>query len=332
MDFPRDAQDRLAQHSSFDPPPGATINPMHQPTFDPGLTQKFTRPLRRAINKDGTFNVRRRGTTWRDTNAYLFLINMHWAGFFACVLAGYCVVNTLFALVYYALGPEQLQGGHAQTNFGHFLNSFFFSAQTLTTVGYGGISPKGTAANVVAAFEAIVGLMGFALATGLLFGRVARPSARIGFSGKMLIAAYQEGTSLQFRIVNKRANNLMELEAKVMLMVLGGTPGNVKRDYIVLNLERPSVYFFPLTWTIVHPIDEQSPLYGKTAADLERLQAEVLILIKGFDDTFSQTVHARYSYRYDEIVWGAQFVPAFDVDEQGEIVLEVNKVGAMSAG
>ena len=303
---------------------------MEKPTFDPGLTQKFTVPLRRAINKDGSFNVHRRGTTWRDTNGYLYLINMPWFGFFTSVLVGYFAVNTLFALVYYALGPEQLQGADAPTNFAHFLNSFFFSAHTLTTVGYGSISPKGIAANFVAAFEAMVGLMGFALATGLLWGRVSRPSAHIGFSKKMIIAPYQDGTSLQFRIVNLRTNNLMELEARVMLMVVEGSPGNLKRDYKVLRLERSSVYFFPLTWTIVHPIDEHSPFHGKTAADLESLEAEILILIKGFDDTFSQTVHARYSYRYDEIVWGARYAPAFDVDEHGDIVLEVGKVGAMS--
>lgn len=288
---------------------------MNQPTFDPGLTQKFTAPLRRVINKDGSFNVHRRGTTWRDINGYLYLIDMPWPGFFACVLGGYFVVNTLFALVYYALGPDQMQGGaDAATNMANFLNSFFFSAQTLTTVGYGRISPKGTAANIVAALEAMTGLMGFALATGLLFGRVSRPSARIGYSERMVIAPYGDATSLQFRVVNKRTNTLMELEAKVMLMTVEGKPGNLKRDYRVLKLERNNVYFFPLTWTIVHPIDEHSPFHGKTADDLERLQAEILILIKGFDDTFSQTVHSRYSYRYDEIVWGARFAPAFDVD------------------
>jgi len=306
---------------------------MDHPTFDPGLTQKFTAPLRRVINKDGTFNVHRRGTTWRDINGYLYLINMPWPGFFACVLVGYFVVNTLFALVYYVLGPDQLQGGaDATTGLAHFLNAFFFSAQTLTTVGYGKISPAGTAANVVAALEAMTGLMGFALATGLLFGRVSRPSARIGYSDRMVIAPYLDGTSLQFRVVNKRTNTLMELEAKVMLMTVEGQPGNLKRDYRVLKLERHNVYFFPLTWTIVHPIDEHSPLYGKTADDLDRLQAEILILIKGFDDTFSQTVHSRYSYRYDEIVWGARFAPAFDVDEAGAIVLEVDQVGALAAG
>src|SRR4029077_16404303 len=103
-------------------------------------------------------------------------------------------------------------------------------------------------------------------------------------------------------------------EAKVMLMTVEGDGPESKRIYNVLKLERPSVYFFPLTWTIVHPIDRDSPFHGKTAADLEKLQAEVLILIKGFDDPFSQTVHSRYSYRYDEITWGAHFTPAFHVD------------------
>jgi len=183
----------------------------------------------------------------------------------------------------------------------------------------------------VAAIEAMVGLMGFALATGLLYGRVSRPSARIGYSPNMLIAPYQDGASLQFRVVNQRENTLMELDAIVTLMTVVGPPGNLRREFSPLKLERRMVYFLPLTWTIVHPIDQDSPLYGKTHADLERLQAEMIILIKGFDDTFSQTVHSRYSYRYDEIVWGARFTPAFTIDPEGDIVLEVDKVGALAA-
>ncbi len=304
---------------------------MNKPTFDPGLTQKFTAPLRRAINKDGSFNVHRRGTTWRDVHPYLYLINVPWYGFFAFVFLGYLAMNTLFALTYYSFGPGQLQGGDAPTEFARFLNSFFFSAHTLTTVGYGSISPKGTAANIVAAIEAMVGLMGFALATGLLFGRVSRPSARIGYSEKVVIAPYLDGAALQFRVVNKRRNTLMELQAQVLLLTVEGAAGDFRGTYKLLSLERPGVLFFPLTWTIVHPIDEQSPLYGKTAADLAALQAEVLILIKGFDDTFSQTVHSRYSYRYDEIVWGARFTPAFQIDGEGDLVLDVDKVGALAA-
>lgn len=303
---------------------------MEKPTFDPGLTQKYTGAIRRTINKDGSFNVHRRGATWRDVNAYLYLINVPWPAFLGIIFAAYLAVNTLFALLYYSLGPNQLQGAAAPNELSHFLNSFFFSAQTLTTVGYGSISPRGTAASTVAALEAMVGLMGFALATGLLFGRVSRPSARIGYSEKMTVTPYLDGASLQFRVVNQRANNLMELEAKVLFMTVEGPPGHLRRDYKVLRLERHSVFFFPLTWTIVHPIDEHSPLHGKTAQDLERLQAEILILIKGFDDTFSQTVHSRYSYRYDEITWGARFIPAFDTDAQGGLVLEVNKVGALA--
>jgi inward rectifier potassium channel len=300
---------------------------MNKPSFDPGLTQQFTGNLLRAINKDGSFNVQRRGGTWRDIHPYLHLINVSWPAFFGLVLLGYVIVNTIFAVLYFDLAPGQLQGVDAPTAFGRFMNSFFFSAHTLTTVGYGNIAPSGMMANTLAAFEAMVGLMGFALATGLLFGRVSKPSAKIGFSERMLVAPYQDRASLQFRIVNLRSNVLIEMQASVMLMTVQGPPGQLTRKFETLALERDRIYFFPLTWTVVHPIDESSPLLGKTAAELEKLQAEVLILIKGFDDTFSQTVNARYSYRYDELAWGARFSPAFQIDKSGQMVLDVNQVG-----
>jgi inward rectifier potassium channel len=228
------------------------------------------------------------------------------------------------------LGAGQLQGADAPTEWGRFLNTFFFSSHTLSTVGYGNISPKGTAANVVASFEALVGVLGFAVATGLLFGRVSRPSAKIGFSESMVVAPYQDGSSLQFRVVNRRANSLMELEARLLLMTVETGNGEHRRSYHMLRLEREQVLFLPLTWTIVHPIDAESPLWGKSAEDLDRLQAEVLILIKGYDDTFSQTVLVRHSYRHDEIVWGSRFAPAFSVDSEGDLVLELRKVGELA--
>ncbi len=293
-----------------------------KPSFDPGLTQQVTGNLRRAINKDGSFNVDRQGVTWRNIHPYLHLINASWPMFLGIVMVAYILVNSIFALIYFLLGPGHLIGGDSATGWGRFLNDFFFSAHTLTTVGYGNVAPGTIAANSVAAFEAFVGLMGFALATGVLFGRVSRPSAKIGFSENLLVAPYQQGTSLQWRIVNLRSNVLLELSASAMLMTVEGG----QRRYQILNLERSNVYFFPLTWTIVHPIDETSPVYGKTAAELEVLQAEVLILIKAFDDTFSQMVNSRYSYRYDEMVWGAKFSPAFHIDESGNMVLDVNLV------
>jgi inward rectifier potassium channel len=303
---------------------------MQKPTFDPGLTQQYSGVIRRTINKDGQFNVRREGTSWRDVHPYLRLISMPWPGFLGVLFVSFLVLNTLFATGYYLLGAKQLRGGIAADVGGEFMNDFFFSAQTLTTVGYGTISPQGLGANHLAAFEAMCGLMSFAFATSLLYGRVSRPSARISFSSKMAMAPYMDGTSLQFRIVNRRANSLMELQARVLLMEVEGPPGAQRRTFNALKLERDEILFFPLTWTIVHPIDQDSPLYGKTAADLERLQAEILVQIKGYDDTFSQAVHSRYSYRYDEIVWGARFTPAFHIDTDGDWVVEVDKVGAFA--
>jgi inward rectifier potassium channel len=303
---------------------------MEQPSFDPGLTQQFSNPLRRAINKDGTFNVRRRGASWRAFHPWLALVNMSWTGFAAVLGLAWLTVNTGFAFVYFKLDPGELQGVSTASAARRFLDDFFFSAQTLTTVGYGGMVPRGVLANFVASTEALLGLMAFAVGTGLLLARASRPSARIRFSPNALIAPYQNGVSLQFRIVNERRNNLMELEARVLLMTVAPADGVLKRRYDVLQLERKGVIFFPLTWTIVHPIDESSPLSGKTAADLERLQAELLILIKGFDDTFSQTVNARYSYRFDEIVWNARFAPAFHIDEEGDMILDLERVGAVA--
>lgn len=303
---------------------------MQTTSFDPGFTQKYGAPLRRLINKDGTFNVHRRGSTWKDAHLYLYLVAMPWWRFLIVISIAYVIVNLVFAGAYYSLGAGQLRGPDAQTASGRFANAFFFSAQTLTTVGYGSIAPLGITANALAAFEALVGLMAFALGTGLLVGRVSRPSARIGFSERMLIAPYRDGTGLQFRIVNKRANMLMELQASVVLMLVENSPEGPVRRYHILGLERETVSFLPLTWTIVHPIDRQSPLWGKNTADLEELQAEVLVLIRAYDDTFSQIVHTRNSYRYDEIVWGARFSAAFQVASDGDLVLEVEKVGAFA--
>jgi inward rectifier potassium channel len=299
---------------------------MRNAAFDPGLTNQFSGVMARAINRDGTFNVRRRGMSWRDFHPYLQLISMGWPSFIAFAIGSYLVLNTIFACIYWTVGSEQLHGAEAPTAMARFMNVFFFSAQTLTTVGYGGITPHGLAANIVASIEAMFGVFGFALGTGLLFGRFSKPSAKIEFSSIALVAPYQDMTSLQFRIVNRRPNVLMELEARVMLMTVTRSDGTLKRDYEVLTLERQGIFFFPLTWTVVHPINSESPLFGKTSEDLELLQAEVLILLKGYDDSFSQMVNARYSYRYDEFVWDARFTPAFEIDDEGGIEVYVDRI------
>jgi inward rectifier potassium channel len=307
---------------------------MQKPTFDPGLTQQYAGPLRRVINPDGSFNVLRRGTSWRDVNPYLHLISISWPRFFGYVVLGYVLVNTVFATVYYGLGQGALHGPDgAADGIDRFLQCFFFSSQTVTTVGFGALAPANKTANLIAALEALTGLLGFAVATGLLFGRVSRPSARVGFSEHALISPYQEGTSLQFRMVNRRANTLIEPEVTLMLMTVNRNHGTgpERREFKILKLEREKVMLFPLTWTVVHPIDSESPLHGKSLPDLEELQAEFMILVKAWDETFTQTVHQRFSYRYSEIVWGAKFVPAFGVDGKGDLQVHVDKVGRYTA-
>jgi inward rectifier potassium channel len=295
--------------------------------FDPGLTQQYSGALLRAINKDGSFNVRRRGWRGLGGSFYVNLVQMHWGRFLALVAAALLLVNILFAAVYVALGPDSLRASDNNIRLSEFARAFFFSVHTLTTVGYGDLYPVGITANAVAAVEAALGLMAFALATGLLFARFSRPTARLVFSDNMIVAPFHGATSLQFRIANQRSNILMSLEADMLLMTVErAADGQLKRNFAPLALERRGLFFLALTWTVVHPIDESSPLRSLTAADLERLQAEVMILIKGFDDTFSQVVHARYSYRWDEIEWSARFVQAFDVAPEGHLVLDAAKI------
>jgi inward rectifier potassium channel len=299
-----------------------------KPRFDPGLTQQYAGGLRRALNRDGNFNVRRRNGNWRDSHPYLFLISVSWPRFIAIVMAAFLILNTLFALLYELVGVEYLKNAAAPTAIETFLNALFFSAHTLTTVGYGNMWPVGPWANLVAASESLLGVLAFAIATGLMFGRFSRPSARFGFSEKALIAPYMGGSSLQFRVVNRRSNNIINVSARVLIMTVEVCDGIPQRRFSPLELERNEIMFFALTWTLVHPINENSPLWGKTAKDLESDQIEIITLMQGFDDTFGQNVHARYSYRYDEVEWGSRFVPAFEVETSGDLAIDLERIGS----
>jgi len=303
---------------------------MNKPSFDPGFTEKYGSGLNRIINPSGEFNVRRRGTTWRDVHPYLFMINASWPVFTLLIFGGFIVANLIFAGIYVKIGVQHLQGADTSTALSRFLSAFFFSAQTFTTVGYGRISPDGVLTSLVASLQALLGLMALAIGTGLLFGRFSRPAARLAFSKQMVVAPYQSATSLQFRVANRRSNNLMEVEARVMLSSVEPSDQGPLRKYKYLPLERHRVQFLPLTWTIVHPIDQESPLWGKGADYLAEHQVEFLITIKAFDDTFFQTVHVRHSYRFEEVVWGARFVPAFEPDAQGEMVLDLGRLSEIA--
>lgn len=292
--------------------------------IDPGFGEKYSAPTKRIINPDGSFNVVRRHTEFNGRDLYQFLVNLSWPYFIMLVFLFYGIVNLLFTGVYYLGGIHNLKGLPARNSLHRFMDVFFFSVQTFTTVGYGSISPEGMPADIIASIEAMSGWLFFALATGLLYGRFSRPSSRILFSRNALVVPNEKNGRLMFRIVNQRKNMLLELEAKVLVMFIDKSTGSHNRQYYYLDLERTGVSFFPMNWTIVHDITEESPLYGKTAKDLAELEAELLILIKGFDDTFNQVLHTRYSYRHEDFVWGAKFKRAYEIDDQGNVVVDMH--------
>jgi inward rectifier potassium channel len=266
----------------------------------------------RLLNRDGSFNVERKGLTLVESlSPYHVLLTMPWSLFFLLCAGWYCLANVIFALAYLACGKDALMSTSAGISQQPFWRAFFFSVETISTIGYGNVVPVTLAANLVVAIEAMGGLAGFAIITGLLFARISRPTANVLFSSHAVIAPYQGITALEFRVANARSNELIEVNAKVVLSRFEQIDGIHTRRYYPLKLERDGVVFLPLTWTVVHPIDEASVLYGHTPEMLRDSNVEVLVLLKAFDETFSTIVQTRTSYAFDDIVWGARFANAF---------------------
>lgn len=280
---------------------------------DLGFGSVVTRESRnRLLNRDGTFNVVRSGLDFVEALAPHYLLRISWPTFICLVVGVYVGLNLLFAAAFVACGANALLGPGAEMLGGRLARAFFFSVQTFGTIGYGQIGPNGFAANILVTIEALVALMYQAIATGLLFARFARPRPAIVFSGKAVVAPYGERTAFEFRIANQRSSEIIELEAQVLYSALEfNDRGSVTRQYHLLPLERNKVVFLPLAWTIVHPIDASSPLFGKSVDDLRLVHGEILVLLSGIDETFEQTVHARSSYLPDEIVWNARFASIF---------------------
>lgn len=296
------------------------------PNRDLGFGTVVTHQSReRLLNPDGSFNVVREGLNpLTSLSLYHDLLTITWPRFLGMVVLFHLVTNAVFGAAYMACGPGALSGMTAATPVDRFLEAFFFSIQTFATIGYGAMSPHSLAAHVLVTIESLVGLLGFALATGLLFARFSRPTARILFSEKAIVAPYRGITAFEFRLANARSNELIDVQAKVLLSRFRAEGGG--REFVQLKLERDSVLFFPLAWTVVHPIDETSPLYGLEPEDLDAVQAEFLVLLTAFDETFSQTVHTRSSYLAEDVVWGASFVNLFNPPHDGKLSIDVGRL------
>jgi inward rectifier potassium channel len=301
----------------------------NQPSIDLGFGTKITGNESRLMNEDGSFNVTRTNAPfWVWLNPFHRLTTISWSSFFTIVFFAFFITNCFFSIIYILVGTEHLAGMIGNSKIEHFWEAFYFSAQTLTTVGYGRISPVGQLTSAIAAFEALIGLLAFALATGLVYGRFSRPQPKILFSKFSLIAPFLDHNAWMFRIVNLQKNELLDVKVEVSLSrVETNNFGTKIRKYYFLELERKVVNFFPLSWTLVHPITEKSPLYNQTEQDLAESDSEFFIYINATEETFLQTVSVRSSYNYKQIKWGAKFKPMFDGTKiDGKVKIDVNDV------
>lgn len=287
----------------------------------------------RLINRDGSFNIRRDGVSlWSRINIYHRLITCSWQRFAMLIGLYFGSTNLLFAFIYEAIGIEYLSGSNLSTPWTRFMDAFFFSSQTLTTVGYGHIAPIGFLMSSSAAIESLIGVLTFALVTGLLYGRFSRPVARILYSNVAVISPYLDITAFMFRIVNERSNQLVDLSVEINLAItVKNNKGKMSRKYVRLALERHQVNFFPANWTLVHPITEDSPLFGLSLDELKEKNVEFLILIKATEDTFNQTVHSRTSYHVNDLVAGAKFASMTTevFDEKQTLILDISKLSTI---
>jgi inward rectifier potassium channel len=294
---------------------------------DLGFGERAAEARVRLLNRDGSFNVRRKGLPFFTSfSAYHYLIQISWWKFNALVFISYILVNALFGAIYMAIGTDGLNGVDGHSLAERYLQSVFFSTQTFTTVGFGRIAPVGTLANIAAAFESLSGLLSFALATGLIYGRFSRPVARIIFSRNAVVAPYHDTTGFMFRVANQRTNQLIDVTATVTFSRLEDVDGRQSRRFQELDLERDRVNFFHLSWTVVHPIDPKSPLFGITKEQLDESDAEFLIIIKGFDDTFSTNVHTRSSYKSREVIYNSKFQSIIRTGSDGVTEIELDKI------
>jgi len=280
----------------------------------------------RFLNRNGTFNVRRDGFgIFSSLNLYHTLLSMSWSTFLGLVLLLYFLSNIFFGTIYASFGEKGLVDATGSLD-GLFVSGFFFSVQTFATIGYGTLHVVGIVPNLVVTVESYYSLIANALITGLVFARFARPTARVRFSDVAVIAPYQDITAFMFRIVNGRSNQLLEVKAQIAFARFVTENGKQIRKFDALTLERRSVTFFPLTWTVVHPIDEGSPLWGCTEADLRAADAEFLILLTATDETFSTVVNQRSSYKPDEIKFGYKFVKIYNNKPGEPISIDVGRL------
>lgn len=287
---------------------------------DQGLGKKFRKEHARLVKVDGSSNVLFENLPLTLDNLYAYLISMSWARFFSYVTLGYIILNSFFALIYMWIGVEELSVGD-QGLFNNFVNAFYFSAQTITTVGYGAIAPSGVIAGFISSFQALIGLLSFSFITGLLWGRFSKPKSSVHFSKQMIIRPFKEKRALMFRLMNSRRTVMIEPEITSFISVKTKTKTGISRKYFPVNLELSKITYLPNMWTVVHMIDADSYFYEMRKNQILESEAEIFIMLKYHDESYSSQVYQIHHYDITQTEFNVQFVPSFTFSPGGRMIV-----------
>ncbi|MEO8413380.1 MAG: ion channel [Ginsengibacter sp.] len=305
------------------------INPFSKQNNDTGFAGNNNDVGGRFINKDGSYNLVKEGMPFRKRfSIFHDMLNLPLWKFITVIFLFYIAVNVFFTLLYLLIGYQQLDGLVPGGKWKIVREVFYFSTQTFTTVGYGHVSPLGDGVNIVAAVEALTGFLSLAIATGLIYGRFSKPRSYLTFSDHALISPYKGGTGLMFRFAafkDKHALTDLDIRVNTGLLLMENDTSSYK--YFSLDLERTRVESMPMSWTVVHPIDDKSPFYGFAEEDMKAADVELYVMLRGFDDVFSNYVQQRTSYTFNEILFNRKFVPMYRESDDGKTtILELHKL------
>ncbi|MBD0832628.1 ion channel [Aestuariibaculum sediminum] len=289
---------------------------------DPGVGNASAQYAKRMLKTDGSFNLKYKNKPRKFSEAYHFLVNISWFYFFSLSFLIGFLVNALFAIIYLIIGIEEIVKPSGSV-FQDFLNAFFFSTQTFTTVGYGAMSPHGILSGFVASVEAFLGLMLFAFVTGLIYGRFSKPKSAVRFSEHLILRDFNHGRAIMFRLVNNRKSVMIKPKISVTLMLSEpNEAGEYQNNFYLLKLERNEIDYLPTTWTVVHELDEESPLYEISNQEIVKLHGELIIMMSYYDESFNQEVHKIHSYLLNEAKIDYKFAKAQNFNKQGALVLD----------
>lgn len=282
----------------------------------------------RLLNRDGRFNVDRQGVPFIErVHLYRWMLGITWPQFFGIGLLAYLISNALFAFAFLACGPNALVWSSDSGLSRGFLAAFFFSVETTATIGYGNVAPGNTAANLLMVFDSYVSLISVALLTGLVFARFSQPRARIRLSERALVAPFGDGKALMVRLVNERDAPLVDVRAEISYVRIEDDGTSARRVFDRLPLQYDHIALFPLSWTLVHRIDDGSPLWGQTKASFADAEPEILVVVSATEEIANQGVHARSSYRASEVSFDERFAPMFEpIDDGQRIRLYVDRL------